>query len=439
MKTLSIILAVLLVLIALLGVGLQMFLTKGLTTALNQGVFPAVKTMTGLEMSITNASVNVLKGRAELQGFEVQNLKGYWEPTLLKFDECVLELDMLSLIKRDPIIINRAEISGAVLTIERNKERNFNVKELADALKPVESAEVPGKQKTTQLAPAQKKAAPIPVHIRRIKINTSVVYADSKRDREFPLNLKLTASDLFTVPAEGQPDSLIVLRGSLADDENSFVTDLNAIVEPLTDPANPSFSASGSILDIDAEFLKELLNKNDMASGPFTIKPSISCKKGQLEGSRIDLVLNDLEIYGAKIGETTLPLQIEGTLQKPRVNLTAALRALFSEQSTSIIKAIGKDQLKEELGIDLNAKPSEMLMQGLTNSVEEISDSPELQNLIQQIVPGAQPADSPATNRPALKETLSNVLFEQLEQNVKEVKPGDTDVLKGLLNNFLKK
>jgi flagellar basal body-associated protein FliL len=395
MKTLSIILAVLLVIVALLGVGLQMFLTKGLTTALNQGVFPAVKSMYGLDMSITNASVNLLKGEAQLEGFQVRNLKGYEEPYLMTFDACVLELEMMSLLKRDPIVIKRAETSGATLIIERNKEKKYNVKELADALKPVESAE-PSKTPKEEPAPAPEKAEPVPVHIRRVAVDANVIYIDSGRNREIPLNLTLRGSDLFTVPAEGQPDSLLVLRGSLADDDNAFVTDLNAIVEPLTDPANPSFNATGSILDIDAEFLEELLSKNDMSSGPFSIKPSITCKEGKLEGSQVDLTLTNLEIYETDIGDTTLPLPIGGTLKSPKVNLTAALQELFSKQSSDIIRAIGRKQLQKELGIS-SGDPNDMLLQGLTNSVKEINESPELQKLIKQVAPKG--TNSASTNQ----------------------------------------
>jgi len=433
MKTLSIIVSVLLVILVLLGVGLQMFLTKGLTGTLNQGVFPAVQKMYGLEMSITNASVNILKGNAQLQGFQIKNLKNYWEPNLLTFDDCVLELDMLSLLKRDPIVIKRAEVTGAVLTIERNEERKFNVKELFDALKPVESAEEP----SAETGPAAEKTDPVPIHIRRLKVDTTLLYVDSRRDRRYPLDLTLSASDLFSVPDAGQEPSLVVLRGSLKQDENSFVTDLNAIVEPLTDPASPSFNATGSILNIDAEFLHELLEKNNMGSGPFTVEPSITCDRGALEGSRIDLVLKDLMVYDAKIGTTTLPLQLEGTIQKPRINLTAALQAVFSSQSTDIIRALGKERLKEELGIDSGAEPNEMLIQGLTNSVEEIADSPELQNLIRDVT-GSQSTNAAATNRPTIKESLGNVLFEQLEKNVDEVQKEDSETLKGLFNNLLK-
>ena len=436
MKTLSIILAVLLVIVVLLGVGLQMFLTKGLTAALNQGVFPAVKSMYGLEMSITNASVNILKGKAELQGFAVSNLRGYWEPNLLTFERCVLDLDMMSLIKRDPIIIKRAEASGAVLTIERNQERKFNVKELTDALKPVESAEKRGAPAAAQQpSTTQKKAEPIPIHIRRVAVDASVVYIDSKRNRKFPLNLQLKASDLFTVPKEGQPDSLIVLRGSMADDETSFVTDLNAIVQPLTDLANPTFNATGSILDINAEFLEELLSKNDMSSGPFTINPSITCQQGQLKGSSLDVTLTDLKIYGTGIGDTTLTIPVSGTLLDRKYDITGAIQSLFSEQSTDILKAISL----KELGMKTSDKPGDMLMQSLTNNVKEIGGSPELQNLIRKVVPGTQTTNSTVTNQPSIKESLGNVLFEQLEKNVNEVDESNSDAIKGLLNNFLKK
>ncbi|QHI68554.1 AsmA family protein [Tichowtungia aerotolerans] len=443
MKTLGTILIVLFVIVALLGVGLQMFLTKGLTSALNQGVFPAVKAMYGLEMSITNASVNVLKGTAELQGFAVRNLKGYEEPYLLTFDDCLMEVDMMSLIRRDPILINRAEAHGAVLVVERNSDRKFNVKELADALKPVESSTAPDTEPEEKAEPQRvpapekevAKTEPVPVHIRRIIADLRVLYSDSKRDREYPLDLQLKASDLFTVPEKSQPNSLIVLRGSLADDSNSFATDLSAVLEPLTDPANPTFNATGSILDIDAEFLEELLSKNDMESGVFSIKPSITCNQGRLEGSDIDLVIKDLKIYNAEIGETKLTLPITGTLQKPWIDLSGTLSSLFSEQALNIGKAVGLQELKKELGIEDGAITQQTLMGQLTNRVEEINDSPALQELIQQIAPGTQPTNSTSTNQP-IKKAIGNALIEQLEQNVKEVEGNEAvkDLLRGFFN-----
>jgi hypothetical protein len=451
MKTLGTIFAVLLVIVALLVAGLQIFLTKGLTTALNQGVFPAVKAMYGLEMGIRNASVNLFKGSAELEGFTVRNLKGYEEPYLLTFDRCLLEIELLSLIRRDPVVIKTAEASGATLVIERNRDQLFNVKELADALKPVESAPAappskppvdpkapaPAPDAPPPAEPAAEPAKPVPVHIRRIAVDTLVRYVDSRRKERYDLSLRLTGSDLFTVPAPGQPNSLLVLRGSLADDKNAFATDLNAILQPLTDPQKPSFNATGSILDIRAGFLRELLKKNEMESSSFSIEPSITCQNGHLQGSRIDLILKNLKIYGTEIGDTTLKLPLYGTLQKPALDITGALQSLFSKEALKIGKTLGLRELKKgiskELGVDGSASPQEMLLQGLTNQVKEVSESPALQELIQQVLPGAQPTNNVATNRP-LGETVGSVLAEQLGKNVKELEGNEAvkETLKSL-------
>jgi len=404
MKKRTILLLVLLVVLGLLGFGLQRFLTEGLTAALNNTILPAVKSEYGLDVRIEKASVTLLKGRAELHGLSVRNLEGYEEPTLLTVDSFLLKFDMMSLLKHDPIIITLAEANGVALTVERNEHRNINIQELIEKLQATAKPSNQDLEAMGRDLPLEEKvplavtgaAGQCPLHFRRIAIDGTVLYADPKRNRTLPMNLRLTGSDLFTVPAEGQPDSLLVLRGSLADDENAFVTDLNAIVKPLTDPANPNFNATGSVLDIDAELLKELLDKNDMASGPFSIKPSITCNRGKIKGSYIDLTLTDLEIYGAKLGDTTLPLQLKGTLQKPVFDMTAALQALFSAQSVNILKTIGLKDLGLQLG-------------------------------------GGEPSDTTATN-PLI--TLSDVLIEQLEKNVKEVKSDDTDALKGLLNDL---
>ena len=67
--------------------------------------------------------------------------------------------------------------------------------------------------------------------------------------------------------------------------------------------------------------------------------------------------------------------------------------------------------------------------------MSEIAESPALQELIQQIAPGAQSTNTTTTN-PPISKTLSDVLFEQLEKNVKEVETNDTDSLKGLINSL---
>lgn len=440
MKTIGIILLVLLVILALLVGGLQVFLTQGLTSALNQGVFPAVKSMYGLDMSIGNASVNLFQGNATLEEFRVRNLKGYEQPWLLELNECVLDIDLFSLIGRNPVIINQVTAEGAVLTVERNNQEKFNVKELADALRPVESAESAPAEKTPapqepvpEEEPAAKAAPAIPVRILRIAVDTTLRLIDSEDDREYTLNLKLTGSDIFTLPAAEQPDSLLVLRGSLAHDTDAFTTDLNAIIQPLTDLQNPSFNATGSILDIDAEFLSDLLTSNDMEADSFSIKPAITCKTGQLSGSKIDLTLNRLVIYDTEIGDTTLTLPLGGTLQKPVLDITGALKSLFSQQAVNIGKAVGLKKLKEELGVEGDTTGS-IAISALTNNVDEIAGSPALQQLIKQVLPGQNTdTNSTPTNKP-VKKAVGAALSEQLEKNVKELE--GNEAVRGLIKGF---
>lgn len=405
MKTSTILLIILLVIVGLLGFGLQTFLSKGLTAALNNTVFPVVKSEHGLDVSVTSAAINLIQGRAEVDGLLIKNLPGYQKPVLLSVEKVLLKIEWLSLLKRNPIVFRQAKAMGVMLNIERNQKGDINVRELVEKFQSPspEASGVTGTsgtpdeqtlaERVEDLPPEEKiplaavgATGQFPIHIRRILIDGTVLYADAKLDRKYPLNLRLTGSDLFTVPAKGQPDSLLVLRGALADDPAAFATDINAIVKPLVDPANPTFNVAGNIRRIDAVLIKKLLNKNDMEASAFSINPSITCAQGRLKGSQISLVLNDFELYGTALGDTALKLPLNGTLKQPLLDYTLALQSLFSSQSVNIIQAIAKKEL----------------------SARSTNSAPD--------------------------QTLGDLLSEQLDKNMKK---DDADALKGLLNNLL--
>jgi uncharacterized protein involved in outer membrane biogenesis len=166
MKAIKVIFVILLVFAITVVAGFQLFLSKGLTSALNKTVFPAVKTFSGLEMSIGNATANLFGGSAKLEGFKLRNLKGYKEPYLLTFDRCELKIDLASLLSRDPVIINLAKAEGVTVTVERNDQRKFNVQKLVEALKPVESTKQESSQES-ETVPVKKKP-PLPIRIRQL-------------------------------------------------------------------------------------------------------------------------------------------------------------------------------------------------------------------------------------------------------------------------------
>jgi hypothetical protein len=411
MNAKPILLIVLVLILILLGFGAQIFLTRGLTSVLNDTVFPRLKAQYGLDAGIENAEVQLLKGQAVVTGLTVMNPTNYVKPVLLSAERCTVRIEWKSLLKRDPIVVKQVLISGAELTVERNKEHDINIRDLSDILRNPPKAREPAGIVTqtvdddTQPAPeesrpatvASKKSKPVSVQFLRIEADGTVLYTDRVLKSKYSLKFELAGNNLFTVPQQGQPSTLLTLRGSLADDPSVFETDLSAFIEPLTDLENPTFNATGSVKNIDPKLIEKLLRKNDLKSGPFSIQPSVACRKGRLDGSSVDLMLTSLEYQNTKIGDTTLHVPVSGTLQKRTYDLTAALQSLFSNNAGNILKAfIKKDKTlndtpasePEDSPAD-EAKPessaSDVLIDKLGKSVKEIDDNPELKKSLREL------------------------------------------------------
>jgi len=382
--------------LGLLGFGLQRFLTEGLTSALNEHIFPTLQSEYGLDLTIENAQVHLLKGRAEVAGLTLRNLEGYEKPMLLTAETLFLQIEWLSLLKRDLLVIKRAEAAGITLSVERNEQQKINIKELVEKLqsaKPLDEQVL--KEMAEDLDPEERipvaaagAAAQLPVHIRRIAVKGTVLYTDAALERDYPLDLQLTGSDLFTVPAEDQPGTLLILRGSLHGKPTAFVTDLNAFLDPLTDPSKPSFNATGSMLNLNVKVLKELLRKNDMDCNSFSLKPSIICRKGVLDDSLVELILSDLTYRNTALGKTSLKLPLHGTIEKPELDLTGALQTLFTEQSAALLRILAKEELQKRNG-DTNEPPrgslSDLLIKELGKNVKEVDESKDLQDSLRKL------------------------------------------------------
>lgn len=404
MNAKPILLIMLVLILILLGFGAQIFLTRGLTSVLNDTVFPELQARYGLDAGIETAEIQLLKGQAVVTGLTVKNPGNYEKPVLLSTDRCLIQVEWKSLIKRNPIIVKLVQINGAALTVERNQEHDINVKELSDRIRNPQTAETaaPGEEpvaaetrpepETHQPAPAEKARA-VAVQFRRIELDGTLLYTDRVINRDYPMAFELTGSNLFTVPAPGQPSALLTLRGARTDDPTAFETDLNAFIEPLTDLENPTFNATGSIKNIDPQLIEKLLRKNNMKSGAFSVKPSVACKQGRLDGSSVDVMLDDVEYQNTKIGNTTLHVPVGGTLQNRTYDLTAALQSLFSENAGNILKAIMKKEDKPS-GKPAGSEPaqpakeesvSDQLINQLGDSVKEVDENPELKKSLREL------------------------------------------------------
>ncbi len=403
MNAKPILLIVLVLVLILLGFGAQIFLTRGLTSVLNETVFPKLKAQYGLDAGIENAEVHLLKGQAVVTGLTVMNPTNYVKPVLLSAERCTVRIEWKSLLKRNPIVVKQVLISGAELTVERNKEHDINVRDLSDILrhppktKAPDGVAQPAPQESRPAAAASKKSKPVSVQFLRIEADGTLLYTDRVLKNKYPLRFELAGNNLFTVPQQGQPSTLITLRGSLADDPSVFETDLSAFIEPLTDLENPTFNATGSIKNIDPKLIEKLLRKNDLKSGPFSVHPSVACREGRLDGSSVDLMLTSLEYQNTKIGDTTLHVPVAGTLQNRTYDLTTALQSLFSNNAGNILKALMKKEVSPKKSPSdkpqdspaaepqADESASDLLVDKLGKSVKEIDDNPELKKSLREL------------------------------------------------------
>lgn len=455
MKKFIFILIGLAVILVVLGAGLQWFLTRGLTDALNNRILPVVQARTGLDIGVTNAVIRLRDGSAVIEGLAVRNLPDYKEPHLLTADRATVRVNLFSLLLRNPIVVSRVHVEGVELTIEKNRQRHINLRELSERLQPDPetdsepvadlpepipvpdpSAEPAAPQPEPTNRPATDPAdeptpasRPLPVQIRHLELDGVVRYIDSHQGRSYTMELQSRGENLFSVPAAGQPDTLLTLTGSMKKNKNTFRTDLSLILEPPVDPESLDFTATGHILDMDIELIEKLLEKNNMAGSSFSVKPSIRCTGGRLDGSNLDLILNDLVMYRRDIGDTALRMPLRGTLQHPSLDLTGAFQSLFSRQALNIGRAIAAKELGSELGT--NAPSGSDLAGALTNRVKEVADTPALRELLDRAAGNSTP-----TSRPA-REAAGDALFEQLEKNVKEIEGNEAvrETLKGLFGN----
>jgi hypothetical protein len=426
MKILRNLLIVVLVLLVLAGVGLQMFLSKGLTEFVAGQILPKVEAEYGVEVSVENVSVNLLAAKAVAKGVRVGNPAGFTTPHLLTADSCSVTLELMSLLKRDPLVVNSIKLEGLDLQVERNKAGQINLTELTgqkiqlripESLSEALSADRPigtahpdefKEPVAVTTEPAEAAAKPtaqemIPVHIRRLLVDGQITYTDPIDALNLPMKLRLTASDLYSIPAENQPDSLVVLRGSHAEKSDTFVTDLQAFVKPLSNPTAPSFTLSGTLNGIDASLVQKVLGAERMTSGPVSVNPSVTSKNGQLAGSIVQLVIQDLVIRNIAFGDTTLDVPLIGTIQNPQPDYTKALRDLYVNQPKQILKGVAQKLLE----VPQLQEGTNLTGQASSNEVENVPTEPK---------------------------DLGDVLVEQLEDNVKELQGNEE--LKNTIKNL---
>ncbi len=110
--------------------------------------------VTGVDITLEKAGINLLSGNVKLKGLIIGNPEGFKTPSLMELNQFVVDLDMGSLFT-DTIVIKKIHIDGPQITYEQAL-RSSNFSTLQKNLAPDKKAE----DKEPEEKVAKKKKAP---------------------------------------------------------------------------------------------------------------------------------------------------------------------------------------------------------------------------------------------------------------------------------------
>ena len=343
MKKLLKILVGVVIVIAVLLIGLQIFLNRGLNPVV-QKALPQVSESLGLDVAVENVSINLFGGSLEVENVKLANPQGFREPAVFALDSTTLDVSLRALL--DGIIqVSDASVKNAKITIVRNAEGAVNLTEIQKQLpksETVADAEPPTEE-TGKAEPEATEPIEIPkVQIDKLVFNTIFEFVDYKTTNAQPnrlgIDLSIDAGDVVTFGELPEEEwGTLNIRGGLREKPDQFVVDIKAKVAPLTDPAALSFRAEGNIAAMDMKKLGDISQEIGISAESADIAITLIVDKGLFsKGSKMVAALRNAELVGdlkKKNKKAKLPpnisitIPVSGTLATPKVNFVQAITA----------------------------------------------------------------------------------------------------------------
>jgi len=371
MKKLLKILVGVVIVIAVLLVGLQVFLNRGLNPVV-QKALPQVSESLGLDVAIDDVAINLFGGSLEVEKVKLGNPQGFKEPAVFALDSTSLDVSLRALLD-GVILVSDASVKNAKITIVRNEEGAVNLAEIQKQLpKSDTAAEVEPPQKEAQEAKPEetqeaKSEETEPVEIPKVQIdklafNTIFEFVDYKTTNSEPnrlgIDLSLNAADVVTFGTRPEEEwGTLNIKGGLHEKPDQFVVDIKAKVAPLTDPAALSFRAEGNIAAMDMKKLGDISQEIGISAESADIAITLIVDKGVFsKGSKMVAALRNAELVGdlkKKNKKTKLPpnisitIPVSGTLANPKVNFVQAI-------TSSLLRNIAEnpDYLLDNVTVD---------------------------------------------------------------------------------------
>jgi hypothetical protein len=357
-----------------------------------------------------------------------------------------------SLLFQKPVIVKNAVIDHALVNVSRNKDGAINLNQLQQgpivppptgSTEPIpEPGKVPPEQIPTPGTPAPSPEAPKPwpeVLLERVLCDATIRYVDFKlNDFDIALKLNVKAAGISTLSADDAAWGAAAITGALGDDHNSYVTDLNLRLAPVRNLETWSFDLTGRVMEIDPRSLQSMYDRMGIRTDPFGLEPQFYCRDNRFMNSEVSITLKNIQFeekLSRQLGNmgtveslrVTAP--IEGTLDRPVVDLQAALMKSISGNAGSLLNAWIRGQAAKQAGMENTPESiTDAAVEALANEVPEIAASPTAKKVLKDLADG-KPS---ATNQPA--PISSDTVIDLLGEQVDEI--GENEELKNELKNL---
>ncbi len=333
MKILIRILLVLVLLLVVAVFGLNWFLEKGLTPAI-QKALPTVEEKLGAPVEVGSASVSLLAGSMTIKDVSVGNPEGFPKSDLFSLARSVQDIAVWPLITKQQVQIEEVTIEESNLTVVRNTEGAINIKTL---LANLQKDAPPEEEPPAEEPPTEEKGPLPPVNLEQLFVTSLLTYMQEKENKDpfqLGLQLKVTGEDLGTI---GEPTDrgTFSVRGNLAGNQELFVIHVDGKVAPIVDPLQPTFEIEGKVDSVELQMFEVFQKKFKLKGGMMGLDMVLHAKEGVFDADKsvVRVLINQPDIgsglgipAGFEPASLAFPVRVSGTLQEPEIDFMQGLQ-----------------------------------------------------------------------------------------------------------------
>ncbi len=347
-KTIKTLVGILAIVFFVLVMGLQVFLSQGLTGSLQNRVLPLIRARTGLDASVDRVSANPLAGSFTLHGVHIANPPGFEETDVFFLPRGSVTIGLLDMLKGGASGIRRVRASDGRLTVVRNSNGAFNVRELWRAFQRASVANQPAAATPSGDDGEASSSGRSGFRVNDFRAKLLARYVDHVLQPTAPVRLSVHLDvRLRNIVNQGPSDILsgaVSARGVMTGKDERGVIQMHGMVGPIDNPARLSFVASAKIEDLSVGFLRSLAAEQDLKLGWVSGSVNLQCAGGVFnpEKSGLRLTFHDTGFTGQmkekmqgleKLDRFTVIAPIGGTLTDPHVDVQGAIQqAMLSDE-----------------------------------------------------------------------------------------------------------